>query len=221
MPSLDYQFAKEFYGPSDSRYKLIQYFDNLIWETKKIRMYNCKIEIIETAENLYNVYLYFCDLKKTLGNDYKPFFNENTDFIVLFYKALKECPVAELNDKKLNSNGIFVKDFQTCARSYAINNALPKFEHAIKKRYPTIEFLTVWDQTIYLFFHDRGELEKFLEGDIPAFKKFCYDIIKPFDIENVWETSKLAFMLDIYENYRSIGGRNYFNSDAMGNGVFI
>jgi hypothetical protein len=221
MPSLDYQFAKEFYNQSDSRYNLVKYIDNLIWETKKIRMYNCKIEIIETADNLYNVYLYFYDLKRIFASDYSPFLNKNDDFIVLFNKALKECPIPELDGKKLNSNGIFVEDFLICARCYAIENASQKLEQAIKKSYPTIKFMTIWQETIYLFFQDHREIEKFLNGDIPAFKEFVYEIIKPFDVENVWKAGSLAFMLDVHDNYRSIGGRNYFNSDVMSAGVFI
>ena len=221
MPSLDYSFAKEFYEQSDSRYKLVKTFENLIWETKKIKIYNCKIEIIKTTDNLYNVYLYLSDLKKTLGEDYSPLFNKNKDFIDLFNEALKEYPIKELNGKKLNSNGIFVLDFLTRARCYAIGNASKEIEPAIKKRNPAIEFLTFWDETIYLFFQGREELEEFLKGDIVAFKKFCYDIIEPFDAERVWEVDNLTFMLDIYENYRTIGGRNYFNSDAMSAGVFI
>lgn len=39
--------------------------------------------------------------------------------------------------------------------------------------------------------------------------------------ERVWATDSLTFMLNIYENYRSIGGMNYFNSYAMNAGVFI
>ncbi len=221
MPSLDYPFAKEFYEPSDSRYKLAKVFENLIWETNKIKIYNCKIEIVKTTDNLYNIYLYFCDLRKTLGEDYKPLFNKNKDFIVLFNKALNECPIKELDGKKLNPNGIFVEDVLTCARCYAIGTASKEIEPALKKHYPAIVFLTFWDETIYLFFQDREDIEDFLKGDIVAFKKFCYDIIEPFDAERVWEVGNLTFMLDIYENYRSIGGRNYFNSDAMSAGVFI
>jgi hypothetical protein len=221
MPSLDYQFAKEFYEPSDSRYKLVKAFENLIWEAKNIQIYNCKIEIVKTTDNLFNVYLYFCDLKKTFGEDFNPFFNKDKDFIVLFNKALKEYSVEELKGKKLNPNGIFVEDFLRCARCYAISNASKAFETSIKEHYPAIEFVTFWDETIYLFFHDHLGLEDFIKGDIVTFKKFCYDIIKPFDVENVWEVDNLAVMLDKYENYRSIGGRNYFNSDTMSAGVFI
>ncbi len=62
MPSLDYSFAKEFYEPSDSRYNLVKIFENLIWETKKIKIYNCKIEMVKTTDNLFNVHLYLRDL---------------------------------------------------------------------------------------------------------------------------------------------------------------
>lgn len=220
FPAEDYPFAKEFYKPSDSRYKLVKVFENLIWEAKKIKIYNCKIEIIKSIDEFYNVYLYFWDLKRTLGKDYNTT-NQNKDFIDLFYKALKECPIKELNGMELNSNGIFLKDFLTCDRCYAISNASKEIEPAIKKRYPAIEFITSWHETIYLFFQNREKLEDFLKGDITVFKKFCYDIIEPFDVERVWEADTLTFMLDTYGIYRSIGGWNYFNSDAMSAGVFI
>lgn len=223
IPSLDYPFATEFYDKSDNRYKVVKTFENLIWETKKIKVYNCKIENIniKNVNNTYNVYIYLKDIKKTLGNEYSPLFHRNEDFIKLFYEALKECPIKELEGKKLNPNGIFILDFLTCARCYAINKAYKEIENAIKKRNPTIEFIIIWDETIYMFFHRREGLEEFLKEDIVAFKNFCYNIIEPFDTDCVWKADNLTFMLDIYKNYRTIGGRNYFNSDAMSAGVFI
>lgn len=221
MPSLDYLFAKEFYDPSDNRYQLVKTFEKIIWKAKKIKIYNCKIELIKSSNDSYNVYVYLYDLKKTLGNDYNPFFNKNMDFVILFKKALKECPIEELANKKMNPNGIFMEDFLTCARCYAINRAFKKLNPAIKRCYPTIEFVTIWDETIYLFFKDSGNMEVFLKGNISSFKKFCYDIIEPLDAEHALDASNLTFMLDIHENYTSIGGGNYFNSDAMSAGVFI
>lgn len=221
MPSLDYLFAKEFYDQSDSRYNFVKYFKKIILEKMSIEVYNCKIENVNTSDNYYNVYVYLYDLKSIIDNETNYLDNVNKKFEDLFYKALKEYPIKELEQKKLNQNGIFLIDFFRCARCNAISRAFNEIEMAIKKSYSQVDFITYFDDIIYVFFQNQEKMDEFLKGDIITFKNLCYKAIKPYDLENVFDTNKLTFMLDILNNYTSIGGRNYFNSDAMYKGKII
>jgi hypothetical protein len=221
-PSLDFPFAKEKYKMTDSRYELVKAYKKLIFDVKGIEIYNCKIEIPKLAQDIYNVYIYLTDIKKELGESYNPWFNRNEDFITLFNQTLLKHPVIELKNRNLNRNGIFIQDFNKCAKAYALSKSFHSLQVALKQKYPIIEFLIFWDTTIYAFFPEHANFDDFLEKEnIKHFKQFSYEIVKQYDAEKVCSPDNISFMLDDYANYKSIGGQHYFNSDAMSAGVFI
>ena len=221
-PSLDYPFAIEKYKKTDSRYKLVNAFERLIFDSKGIEIFNCKIAIPKPTDDFYNVYIYLKDIKKELGEDDTPLFNQNESFIELFNQVLLMYPIKELKDRKLNRNGIFIQDFNTCAKAFAISSSFHALKAAVKQQYPQIEYLTYCDTIIYVFFPENVNFDAFLDKEnIKNFKQFSYKIIEQYDIEQVWTADTLSFMLDDFAIYKSIGGQHYFNSNAMSSGVYI
>ena len=219
--AMDYPFASDFYDKQDVRYILTELYKSSVKNKTGITPYNCKIFIpsINTGKRFYNVLLYFWDIRKL--NSCEQFPKDSSinfaerDFTVLFKDALKQCSLKQLDDMKLNPNGVFVEDFRIRSLAYTISQA----EHELKKlwtsRYPQIVLTTGWSSSMYLFFNTMNALNQFVENDIVVFAEYSHAVLKKYDKDGFCSIKTFTCILDLLENYNRIGGRNYFNSDAM------
>jgi hypothetical protein len=219
--SLDYPFASEFYNKEDCRYQLTELYKSMVKEEIGVEPYNCKIYTPNIGEHntIYNVILYFWDIEKVFTT--KEYF-ENTfiqhkesRFTKIFYDALKQCPLNELDKLKLNPNGVFVEGYKERSLAYTASLAEKELNQLWTLLYPQIAYTTRWDSVYYLFFNTIEAIDRFVEESSVDFKKKSYDVMKKYDRDDLCTMENSSYILDLLGNYESIGGRNYFNSDAM------
>lgn len=223
----DYSFVTEFYEPTDSRYKIVAAYNKRILDKKKIEVYNCKITIPQSnliqkfipqflgmeKRCYYNVYVYLKDKEKdspSINWDYPKFPYLCKEFTDLFKQTLREYPIKKLADKAMNPNGVFINDFLECSQSYALKKAFRALQNALKRKYPQIKRMIRFDKVIHVLFQKNYDfVDYFDEKNVDEFKRYSYEIIKPFDIDNVWTVNILSFMLDDYSHYLSMGFPEY------------
>ena len=222
--SLDYPFASEFYSKGDCRYRLMELYKSMVKEEIGVEPYNCKIYIPYMGEHneIYNVILYFWDIQEVITPEkYDKYFEDTfikhkeSRFTKIFYDALKQCPLNELGTMELNPNGVFVEGYKERSLAYTASLAEKELNQLWTSLYPQITFTTRWDSVYYLFFNTIEDIEKFVEENTDDFKKKTYNVMKKYDRDDLCTMENSSFILDLLGNYESIGGRNYFNSDAM------
>lgn len=226
LPASDYFFAIEKYFSWDSRYKVTKFFTAMIAEKKGVYPYNCKICIPGHTDSIFNVFVYFQDIREVFSVDTIKKLSWDTTikqpYNEMFMEALKHYPVPELKNKEMNANGIFFQDFRECARSKSLMDAEPRLKNHWKENVPQIVFTVCQNDFCYLFFKNKNSLKFFCDEEYTyCFKNEAYKILKAYDKHNVWSIDSLMFRLDVYENYTNIGGHNYFNSDTMFSGKII
>jgi hypothetical protein len=219
-PVLDYPFATEIYSVHDSRYKVVEAYKSMFVEKVGVSPFNCKISIIKSADRFFNVNVYFQDIREIFSRDeimemmVDP--KQKQPYNTMFMEALKNHPVPELDGKALNYNGVFFQDFRRCARSKSLSDAEPLLKKQWKKCKPQILFTMRRDDVLYLFLDTTDGIEIFCRDDhIHSFKMNVLKILKPYDRDHVWEIDSLNFILDVYEDFKKVGGQYYFNSNAM------
>lgn len=223
----DYPFASDFYPKNDCRYPLTELYKSMVKERTGVAPHNCKISIPHMGKGIYNVYLYFLDIRQVFTpEEYNKFQSDmlmpdkESFFTLLFKDAIKQYPIEQLNGLRINPNGVFVEDFRKRSLAYTISMAEAKLKKMWSSKYPQIVYTTRWENSLYLFFNAIDALNQFAENNSAGFKKISYNIIKKYDKDGLCSVEALDFILDLQANYESIGGRNYFNSDAM-NGLKI
>lgn len=218
----DYAFASDFYPKHDCRYPLTELYKFNVKEKTGVSPYNCKISIFNMDSGFYNVYLYFWDIREVFTfEEYHEFRmhtlmrREENYFTLLFNDAMEQYPIKQLNNMRLNPNGVFVEDFRVRSLSYTADRAENDLKRLWASKYPQIVFTTRWDSALYLFFDTIYALNQFVENDSAEFKESSCDVLKKYDNDGFCNIKAHSFILDLLENYKNIGGRNYFNSDAM------
>ena len=218
----DYLFASDFYPTKDCRYLLSELFKSKVKDKTGVAPYNCKFSIPNMSKGMFNVYLYFWDIRDLFTlQEYHKFWvdtlmhHKENYFTRLFNDAIKQYPIKQLNGMKLNPNGVFVEDYRVRSLAYTADRAENELTKLWAEKYPQIVYTTRWDSALYLFFNTIDILNQFIENDSAEFKNSSYDVIKKYDKDGFYTIEILGFTLDLLENYKRIGGRNYFNSDAM------
>jgi len=219
-PSADYPYATERYPRSDPRYALCQAYSSLVEAQLGYQVFNCKISPLQ--EWGYNVYLYLLDARRDLGDQWLRITllsDRNHPMTALFEQALAVHPVEWLDGRKINPNGVLVQDFKTCSVSYALERAAPRIRELVS-RYPAVTFDIQWNTSFYLFFSTTSEMGRFHHNDAPRFLEQMWAALKEFDNHGFFtEVNPVQVILDLQDHYDTIGGRNYFNSDAMAGAI--
>jgi len=221
-PAMDYPFASDFYPERDCRYPLTEQYKASVQDKIGIAPYNCKISIPRMGNGIYNVYLYFRDIREVFTpEEHKKFWedsiihNKESCFTRLFLDVTRQCPLPQLHGRALNPNGVFVEDFRARSLAYTAAEAEAELKQLWAAMCPQIVYTTIWDSSLYLFFHTIDALNRFAEYDAGELKERSCRVMKKYDKDGFCSMEAFSIMLDLLENYKSIGGHNYFNSDAM------
>lgn len=67
--ALDYLFASEFYSEKDCRYPLTEIYKSNVKNIIGVSPYNCKISIPHMGNGIYNVHLYFQDVREVFTSE--------------------------------------------------------------------------------------------------------------------------------------------------------
>ncbi len=214
MPSLDYPFVTSFYPSDVPRYALKQEFERLLWHHKKIQIYNCKFQTPRISPQLLNVYVYLYDSEIVIHNN-----EENEDFLELFKTALKTVPIIQATSK---ISRVFLEDYSRCSKAHSLEQSAMELKNELHKNYSFFEDVSIWLDCAYVFFSNKEYNKiRFDSGRKEKLRQLCYNIVKKYDLDNIWSYDEFHLRLDSQKHYDQYPGRHYFNSDAMDENTFI
>ena len=212
MPSLDYQFANEYYKPSHPWYSFKKAFSLEFYQRTNMTLINLKIEI---RTGFYNIYLYLDE------KDYMKLRHENTSSFIkdkkilnLLQSVIDTYKPQEIDSMRLNPNGISINNYDLVMRSFVLSKNIKAIEETLINTYVGIEKLISFDDVLYVLFIDKQSVEEMYSNiDIKSFKQLFLDVLNTNN-KDIFTESNLSIYLDDYNTYRKYG-RHYFEFEPM------
>lgn len=211
MESLDYDFAVSRYSKDDFRYEFINAYTAYVEKHCNKVIYNCKFERPRNDAEFMNLYIY---MENPDPNIRFRIDNPKHEYILAFYEVLKKCSLRGITmDTRIQ---FILKDIVKTMKATAVKKAWQDIHEPIKDIFPECMYLSSWGLYFYVFINS-DVYEKILKDKerLKEIKRYCYEAVKKYDKDNVWTYEEYHIQLDNYKTYQEIGGRNYFNSDAM------
>ncbi|BBB90975.1 hypothetical protein MAMMFC1_01642 [Methylomusa anaerophila] len=211
MESLDYDFAVSRYSKEDFRYEFVNAYIACVKGLCNKIIYNCKLERPRNDSEFLNFYIY---MENPDSNVQYRIDNPKHEYILAFYEVLKKC---NLQGITMNTRIQFIlKDIVKTMKATAVTKAWKDIHEPIGNLFPECAYLSAWEIYFYVFIQN-DKYEKLLadEARMEEIKRYSYKAVKRCDKDNVWKYEEYRIKVDNYKIYHDIGGRNYFNSDAM------
>lgn len=212
MESGDYDFAKQKYPESDFRCKFVQEYIKHIELIYGIKIYNCKFERPQPDGKFLNFYIYLWEDDPTV---YYRIEDPNHFYAKAFYKILNENSLPAVT-KELPIQ-ILLKNISRVMHGRVLDLTWHDIHILIKEIFPEIADLNYWSD--FYVFIKKDEYEKVVKttSRMDQIKEYCYKSATKNDVHHILNFDQFHIRIDNYENYRLIGGYNYFNSDFMFN----
>lgn len=212
MDSSDYDFALQKYTETDFRYKFVQEYMKHIEFVHGIKIFNCKFERPQPDSDFLNFYIY---LWKDDPNISYRIEDPHYFYITAFYKVLSENPLPSVT-KELHIQ-FLLKNVWSVMYGKVLDLTWHDIHLSISGIFPEIADMSYWSN-LYIFIKS-DEYEKVVKTPaiLSQIKQYCYNNAVEHDIHNILDFDQFHIRVDNYENYQSIGGYNYFNSDFMFN----
>ena len=212
MPSLDYQFANEYYKPAHPWYSFKEAFCLGFLQRTNMPLKNLKIEI---HPGFYNIYLYLDE------KDYMKLRHENTSSFIkdkkilnLLRSIIDTYKPIKIENMRLNPNGISINNYDLVTRSFVISKNIKSLEKILINTYVGIEKLISFDDVLYVLFIDKQSVEEMYSNiDIKSFKQLFLDVLNTIN-KDIFTESNLFIYLDDYNTYSKYG-RHYFEFEPM------
>lgn len=211
MESLDYDFAVSKYSKDDFRYEFVNAYIAYVKEFCNKNIYNCKFERPRNDAKFLNFYIY---IENPDPDVQYPIDNPKHEYILAFYEVLKKCSLRGITmDTRIQ---FILKDILKTMKVTTIAKAWQDIHEQIENLFSECACLSARGIYFYVFIHS-DKFEKLLkdEARMKEIKRYTYEAIKRCDKDNVWKYEDYCIKIDTYKIYQEIGGRNYFNSDAM------
>jgi len=139
--------------------------------------------------------------------------NLHHSYIKSFYKILdKHNLPGIMRETRIQ---FIVKNIRSVMYGRIINLTWRDIHCSIKEDFSEIADLSSWSN-LYVFIK-KEEFSEVIENipHLESIKKYCYEKAKKHDVNGILSFKEFHIRIDNYENYQSIGGQHYFNSDLM------
>jgi len=210
MESLDYDFAIQKYTKNDFRYKFVKRYIEYVKNTYKIDIFNCKIKRPKPDSKFLNFYIYLWEDDPAISYRIE---DPLHFYITSFYKILDRYPLPQI------SKDLHIQFFQKNIKHVMYGKILDLTWHDIHESisgiFPQVANMSCWS-AFYIFIKTE-DFQLVVENTLllSQIKKYCFEMAKKNDTHGILSFEEFYIRVDDYENYHSIGGYNYFNSDYM------
>jgi len=210
MDSLDYDFAIQKYPKTDFRFRFVQEYMKYIQTTYGVEVYNCKFERPETNSIFLNFCIYFWEDDLTLQFRIE---NTNNHFVKAFYKILKDYPLPAVTEQLRLQ--VITRNIRRVMFGKILDLTWRDIHLSIKDRFPEVADLSFW--SVFYVFIKKEVFHAVIEdtSQLTQIKEYCFNMAKTHDVHQILDFEQFQIRIDNYDNYQSIGGGNYFNSDYM------
>lgn len=212
MESSDYDFAMQKYTESDFRFRFLQEYKNYIKLAYGVQIFNCKFELPQSDCNFLNFFIYLWEEDLTVQYRIE---DPGNHFITAFYKILKDYPLPAITEQLRLQ--FLIKNIRRVMYSRVLELTWADIHLSIKNIFPEVVDLSYW--SVFYVFIKREEFNAVVENTLQLnqIKEYCFKMAKIHDVNNILSSEQFQIRIDNYDNYKSIGGYNYFNSDYMFN----
>jgi hypothetical protein len=210
MESSDYDFAIAKYNNQDFRYKFVRKYAEIMRIEYGIEVYNCKFERPRDDSKFVNFYVYVWENDPDVNYRVD---DTNNRFYLAFVKSMSKISINGLNQKSRVQ--VILKNINNVMYGKILDNVWHDINKTIQVKFPKVNMLSYWSN-LYLFISDEQYNKIFDNMDrLQMIKKYCYEVALKYDVHKILDYDKFKIRVDNIENYRSIGGQHYFNSDYM------
>ena len=210
IESSDYDFATLKYSKKDFRYQFVENYIKYMMKNYGVTIFNCKFERPCSDSDFVNLFIYLWeddpDIKYRIENS-------NNNFVVAFYEILNSYNLPAIT--KETRIQFIVKNIRSVMEGRCLNSTWYDIHNSIKITFPEIAELSYF--AYFYLFIEKDKFDILIKNThyLEKLKRYCFDAAKKHDINNILEYTQFHIRIDNYENYLSIGGQHYFNSDLM------